>query len=312
MLTRRQVAAFPIAALLPTASCQRRDPETVRVGYIPISESLPLFYGRSVGAFEREGLNVEPVALDGGAKIIEGMAAGSLDFGISNYVSLMLARESGLDFRLVVGCTVESRQNPQHAMLVKQDSPLTAVGLTGRRIAVNTRRNINELFVRAFLRQNGVDPDSATLVEVPFPRMVTTLESNAIDAAGAIEPFVTFSVRSNLTRSIGHHVVDVEDNVPITGWLASSTYTNGHRDIVTRFARAMQHSLESTQAEPAGARALLPSFTSLTATDAASIPLPTYVPDTPPVQLLRLVQRVQEAGWITSRGADIDHYLATQ
>ncbi len=305
MLTRRTLL---LAGALAASGCTGRS-STVRVGVLPISESLPLYVGLQSGAFEREGLAVEPVMLDGGARILEAMTSGDLAFGVSNYVSLMLAREAGLDFKLVSGATAETSDNPQHAMLVRADSTLTPQQLSGKRIAVNTRRNINELYVSAWLTSVGVDPSSVALVEVPFPRMLTALQSNSVDAAGAIEPFVTFGLRENLVRAIGRHVVDVENNVPITGWMTTGNYAQRNGDVVNRFRRALQQAAADVGADEERARAALTTFTSLSATDAAAVPLPTFNTATPPEQFGSLLERVRRAGWISEGATDPANYL---
>lgn len=311
MFSRRAFLGASLASLSLSA-CDNRPTGVIRVGYLPISESLPIFMAQANGAFEREGVQVEAVALDGGARILEAMISGDLHFGLTNYVSLMLARESGMDFKLVAGSTVESANNPQHALMVRQDSTLTVEGLAGKRIAVNTRRNINELFVRARLAQAGVDPESVTLVEVPFPRMLAALESNSVDAAGCIEPFVSFAKRSNVAKPIAQHVVDVAPDVPIAGWVASNSYVQNPRSGAQAFIAAVTSAAAAITADPVAARALLPTFTRLTVEDAEAVPLPTFVSDTPPAQLPALLTRVREAGWITDAADSIEDYLLPQ
>jgi NitT/TauT family transport system substrate-binding protein len=309
MLTRRALVGSSLGALAAISGCGTRSSTNLRVGYIPISDSLPLFVAQSREIFQREGLTVELLPLEGGARIIEGINAGSLDLGISNYVSVMLARESGLDLRLISGNTIETRANPQHGMLVRRDSPLTLPGLAGKRIAVNTLRNINELYVRAFLTTSGVDATTVTLVEVPFPRMIAALESNAVDVAGAIEPFVTLSTRNDLCRLVGRQVVDVDDNVPITGWVIQAANIQAKRGAIEAFTRAISQAHRDIAGDQAAARGLLPSYTSMTAEDASAIPLPTFATDNPPQQLSALIGRVQQAGWIAS-ATDVNDYIA--
>jgi NitT/TauT family transport system substrate-binding protein len=313
MLSRRTFIGQSLAAsAVLLTGCRKKEGATIRVGVLPISDSLPIYLAQKNGYFERNNISTQLVPLDGGAKVISAMAGGSIDFGVSNYVSQMLARESGLDVRLVSGNTVETKANPQHALMVARASRLTVRELAGKRIAVNTRKNINELFMRDYLAQAGVDPASISFVELPFPRMLAALEGGAVDAAGVFEPFVTFGGRSNVAKPLARFVVDVEDSVPITGWLSPAAYLNANKETALRFREAIRQAIIDINKDPAGAKALLPTFTKLTAQDADAVPLVSFVADTPPPTLGSLVNRVRKAGWITEKASRLDEYVLAE
>lgn len=313
MLSRRAFIGQSLtASALMIAGCRAKGPVVMRVGVLPISDSLPVYLAQKNGYFEQRGISTQLIPLDGGAKVISAMAGGSIDFGVSNYVSQMLARESGLDVKLVSGNTVETKTNPQHALMVARASRLTVRDLAGKRIAVNTRKNINELFMRDYLEQSGVDPASISFLELPFPRMLAALEGGAVDAAGVFEPFVTFGTRSNVARPLARFVVDVENTVPITGWLSPAAYLNANKETAVRFREAIRQAIIDINRDPAGAKALLPTFTKLTAQDAAAVPLVSFVADTPPPTLGALMNRVRGAGWITEKASRLDEYVLAE
>jgi NitT/TauT family transport system substrate-binding protein len=80
---------------------------TLKVGYIPIADCAQLYVAMEKGYFIDENLNIELLNLPGGAKILEALAGNSVDIGYSNVVSLILARDSGLDFVSLTGGPIE-------------------------------------------------------------------------------------------------------------------------------------------------------------------------------------------------------------
>src|SRR5690606_27257245 len=77
-------------------------------------------------------------------------------------------------------------------LLVLKDGPIQEPkDLEGRTIAANTLNNICEVTIKASLEKEGVDVSKVEFTEVPFPEMNAALESEQIDAACAVEPFVT-------------------------------------------------------------------------------------------------------------------------
>ncbi|MEU0117194.1 ABC transporter substrate-binding protein [Streptomyces bobili] len=75
------------------------------------------------------------------------------------------------------------------AVTVKKGSALkSAKDLEGKKVAINTLRNINETAVRASVRKAGGDPDEVTFVELPFDQMPAALDGGRIDAAMVVEP----------------------------------------------------------------------------------------------------------------------------
>lgn len=296
MLHRRELLTFGAAGLgVSLTGCVRRRSETLRIGYLPISESLPLFTAVAEGDFERAGVSVETIALDSGPRIVEAMNGGSIDVGLINYVSLLLARAAGLDYRIIAGSTVETRSNPQHALLARDEE---ALARGQRRIAINGRRNINELFTRAYLSQRGLAPEQVQLVEVPFPRMLPALTAGSIDVAGAIEPFVSFGRRDPAIRVLGRQITDVADNVPIACWVVRGDLVQARMADLDRFRTAVSASVERIGREPEGARPILSTFTRLTPEDVSVVPLPTFGVGIPEAGINDLVRRVRDAGWI--------------
>lgn len=139
------------------------DPKTksalsITVGHLPIADCGQLFIGIDKGFFMDEGIDVKPLVLASGVRILEALATKNIDVGFSAVVPLILARSQGLDLVALTGGPAEDSQHPEHALLVRGDSPIReAHQLEGKTIGIVAFRSIDEVFVKEWLAQNGTN-----------------------------------------------------------------------------------------------------------------------------------------------------------
>ena len=116
----------------------------VSVGVIPIVDVAPLYLGIQKGFFAKAGLEVSAKPAQGGAAIVPAVISGENQFGFSNVVSLLTARDKGLPL-VSIAAGVSSTGDPAddvNAVLVGKGSTLkTAKDLEDRKIAVNSLNN---------------------------------------------------------------------------------------------------------------------------------------------------------------------------
>src|SRR5215210_3658707 len=91
-VARPSYAAESPASAVPAGAPQRID---LRVGMLPVTAFLGFYYARDEGWLTEEGLNVDVQVMAGAAEIIPAMIGGSLDVGIANVFSHILARDRG-------------------------------------------------------------------------------------------------------------------------------------------------------------------------------------------------------------------------
>jgi NitT/TauT family transport system substrate-binding protein len=293
--------AICLAAIsLLATSCRKEaaPPRTLRVGYIPIADCSQLFVGIEKGFFSDEGLKLELVSMPGGAPILQALGSRSLDVGFSNVVSLILARDAGIPFFAISGGPAQDSLHREHGILVPQASAIRAVSdLAGKRVALNTRRNIDELMVRLLLARAGVDTSSVRFVEVPFPRMVSVLSAGEIDAAAAIEPFVTFGQRDGQARVLTYNYVDVQPVTEISTFVVRGDWLEANPDVAVRFNRALQRASHFANANPDSVRAILTRYTSLDQTQLQGVTLPFFTDSLSVVRLQTMANHVRDLGW---------------
>jgi len=271
----------------------------IRIGYIPIADSAQLYVGIEKGFFKEEGLEIEPISFSGGAKIIEALATGSVDIGFSNVVSLILARASGLKIVAIAGGPVEDESHKEHAILLRKDSLIKSPkDLEGKTIAINTRKNIDELFVREYLEKNGVDSSKIKLVEVPFPNMESVLLSGEVDAVASIEPYVTFALLHGQTKVLDYNYIALEPRVEISAYVASEDWLQKNKNLADKFIRAFNKATDYALEHEDEVRTIITKYTKLDQKVAQQIVLPTWGKNLTVSELEKMIQKIYARGWI--------------
>lgn len=285
-------------------------PEKVRIGLVPIADVAPVFVGIERGFFEEQGIELEPQFASGGAAITPAVLSGDFDIGFSNTVSLLIAASKGLPVKIVsqgvLGGPDPSR--PWADVLVAKDSGVRRPkDLEGKTIAANTLNNICEVTINATLEAKGVDVGEIKYTEVPFPDMLGALERGRVDAACAVEPFVTEGKAAGM-RGIDPFYAATAPNLTVAAYFASEQMIESDPELIARFRKAMAQSLRYSADHPDAVRAVLPEYTQISERDAERITLPSWQPalteDT-----IRTLSRLSEKYGLIERRPDLGELI---
>jgi NitT/TauT family transport system substrate-binding protein len=246
----------PAVAAHPTGAPEGvQGRTTLRVGMLPVTAFLGLYVAREQGWFQEEGIELDVQIMAGGAEIVPAMIGGSLDLGIVNTFSHVLARDRGFDVRAVAAGGSEVRGAPTHAILVGPNSPIqTARDLEGRTFATNTLNNIDHLMVQIWLRNNGADPRRVNFVEIPFPQHPAAIVQGRVDAIGPTEPFVTVAL-SQGARLLAYHYTDTNPSTLIAYYSATGDWLSRNPGLARGFANAIHRANSYLEANPDEKRA---------------------------------------------------------
>jgi NitT/TauT family transport system substrate-binding protein len=257
------------------------EPTTLRVGVIPIADVAPLYLGIDKGFFEDEQLTIEPQLAEGGAAITPAVVSGDFQIGFSNTISLLIAASKGVPVE-IISQGVLGGKNEQEAwadLLVLKDGPIKQPSdLEGKTIAVNTLSNICEVTIKASLEPEGVDVDQLKFTEVPFPDMNAALEQKRVDGACVVEPFVSQG-KAGAARGIAPFYVKTAPDLTVATYFTTKQYAEENADVVDRFVRAINKSLEYAQSHPDEVRDILLEYTEIPPEAAEAIQLPIWRTD---------------------------------
>jgi NitT/TauT family transport system substrate-binding protein len=278
-MRRPLVSLVAAALLLVIAGCGSSDDEPpaasggstqVKVGVIPILDVAPIYLGKEKGFFSNRGIELTMETGQGGAAIVPGVVSGQFQFGFSNVTSLLIARSRGLPLKVVAnGVASTSKDKADYSGVVTRDDAIkTAADLAGKRVAVNTLKNIGDSTIRASVRKAGGDPSSIKFTELAFPDMPAALEAGRVDAVWVVEPFLSATLAQG-GRLVASNYVDTAPDLTVAVYFTSERLLRENPDLVKRFTDAMTESLAYADAHPDEARQVLTTYTQI---DEAVIP----------------------------------------
>lgn len=253
---------------------------TVKVGVIPIVDTAPIWLGKEKGFFKDEGLNLEITTTTGGAAAVPGVVSGDFDIAFGNVVSLMVAADKGLPLKFITNGTTTSGKEPDFSgVVVPKDSPIkSAKDLAGKTVSVNNLNNIGDTTIREVVKKAGGDPKSIKFVEVAFPDAPAAVERKQVDAAWILEPFLSAAVAKG-ARVVSWNYTEFDPNLDIAGYFTKKDTVEGKKDMVQKFQKAMNKSLEYAQQHPDEVRAIVGTYTKIGEEARAKMVLPKFTPE---------------------------------
>jgi NitT/TauT family transport system substrate-binding protein len=270
---RYALAALAVAAVaLVFGACGEDDDArgaartvTIEVGVLPIVDLAPLYVGLDKGFFANEKLDVKPRMASSGAVIVPSVLSGDFKFGWANTTTLIIARSKGLRVRMVSRGARGGSNRAESAVdiLVRSDGPVRSPkDLEGRTIGVPALQSIPTLTTNAALEKRGVDISKVRYIEVPFAEAIAALETGRIDAAFAVEPFVTLGLQAG-HRSISRPVLETAPDYINATFFTTEKYIADHPDVVARFVRAVDRSFDYAAGHPEEVRDVLSTYTEI-------------------------------------------------
>ncbi|TFD10318.1 ABC transporter substrate-binding protein [Cryobacterium sp. TMT1-66-1] len=248
----------------------------ITVGVIPIVDTAPIWLGKEKGFFSDEGLDLTVQVTTGGAAAVPGVISGDYEFAFGNLVSVMVARDKGLDLRYVANGNSTAGTPDFGAVIVRGDSPITsAADLAGKTVSVNNLQNIGDTTIRQIVEDDGGDSSTIQFVEVGFPDAEAAVENSQVDAAWILAPFLNSAV-ANGARIISYNFSAFDTNLDIAGYFANGDTISNNPDLVTKFQTAMNKSLEYAQVHPDEVRQIVTTYTKMTADQLTNMVLPEF------------------------------------
>jgi NitT/TauT family transport system substrate-binding protein len=172
--------------------------ETLRVGYLPITDAAPLLVAHAMGHFQDEGLKVErPVMVRNWSALLEGFLTGKF-----NVTHMLLPIPIWMRFNNKVPVKVLAWDHINgSAMTVSADSPIAGFAdLGGKQVAVPFWYSMHNVILQMALRRVGLQPviqdqskplspSQVNLFILPPPDMPAALLGKKIDGYIVAEPF---------------------------------------------------------------------------------------------------------------------------
>lgn len=207
----RKILFLALTVFLALAAAGPVKAETLRIGILPVLDSLPLQVAKKEGIFAKHGLDVDLALFTSALERDTAMKSGQLDGYFGDMIATLVLMDSGTSMRIVTVTFISTPGRPMFGVVTKpgfekpeQGKPLT--------IAISKTTIIEYLLDRII--QAGLLPNlTFERIEIKnIPIRMQMLAAGEIDTALLPEPM------ASLAASKGGKILATDEslNIPLT------------------------------------------------------------------------------------------------
>jgi ABC-type nitrate/sulfonate/bicarbonate transport system substrate-binding protein len=230
-----------------------RIPDTLFTGL------LPIYVAEENGMLEANGLALRWIDVRDpgqGAKLV---AAGKADFILSTFANLIPieARQPGT-LRFLFPAS-ETSADPGSYLLVRPDSPITALGdLRGRTVGTYSGPSQKAYALIVLERLGYRVPEDVRLTQVSTSAQVQGLFGGAYDALFTVEPYGSIALESGARAvATGVRTAIISDPFWLGAGAIPTQVANAHPALVPKLLRALDDAVRYIESHDEEARAVL-------------------------------------------------------
>lgn len=241
------------------------ETKVVKIGYLPIITSLPVFVSQEYNYFEDKGIKADFIQLQSSNQEIEALVRGDLDIvAISSAVPAFIAENVDPGKFLIFAVSEPPISNqPFDSIIVKKESLLNSLeDLEGGKIGVfpgNTATNL----LKKFLSSKNINTEKMEFVPITPPNQLLALEKGSIGALHSYEPVTTIAVKTMNARRIYPSVYAEQLNNNQGVALISKKFIGENPKLALKSVTVLNKAFDFTRQNEAMARSLLPKYMKL-------------------------------------------------
>jgi NitT/TauT family transport system substrate-binding protein len=239
-------------------------PFVLQLGHGRSTTNAPYYVAAEKGFFRDEGLNVTFVEFRTVPKILEAVAAGSVDIGTVTLFTATQAFDNGIDLRIATNGGYTDEDHDGSFIVVRKNSTIESVAdLRGKTIAIISWGSHSQFTLELVLEKYNLTINDVNVVPLPLDTHVEALMSGRVDATHTSEPYLTYGLDMNVSRKL----------CPTTSWIFPDhkfqvgtacfmkSFLDEHKDVVDAFIRAHARAVEWMENHPDETREILSKYT---------------------------------------------------
>jgi putative hydroxymethylpyrimidine transport system substrate-binding protein len=227
---------------------------SIALDWFPWANHSGLFVAKERGYFKEQGLDVNIYVPGDPSTVLQTVAAGRDDFGISYQPEVLIAREQGINVVSIMAMV----QHPLNSIMTLKDSGInTPIDLKGRKVG-SPGVPSDDALIDTMLRNDGLTIEDVEMINVGY-NLVPALLSGSVDAiVGAYWVHESISATNqgfelNIMKMEDHGVPDYYELVIVT---SENKITEDH-EIVQKFVNGVTRGYQDAIEDPIDAVALL-------------------------------------------------------
>lgn len=253
------------------------DFSNMRIGYLPISASLPAYVAIERGYFQELNLEPELIKFTNSNTMMTALLAGEIDIAASPSAVDVLAsalKFSGKFKVFRVGYTTV--KDYVSAVIVKKDAPYqNLTELVGKKIAVFPGSTMS-MYARLIFQKSVGSFAEVQLVPMPPSSQLQALASGSVDACLILEPTGIIGEQKGISRYLERAVVEKYIFDP---WVAgfsviSQAYIDTQPENAQKAVEAFNLGITDLRKDPASGATYLTKYNNLPEDVARKVPVP--------------------------------------
>jgi NitT/TauT family transport system substrate-binding protein len=223
--------------------------QQLRVGILPVVDTLPLMVAQKECDFKREGIDIELVPFQSALERDAALQAGRLDGYFGDLLNTLSLMHAGMKLKVVTTVYMTRKDQRMFGIAASPKSGIENMAqLKGKAVAIS-RNTVIEYLLDQMLSSQATGTDAVEKQEIKkMPIRMQMLLSDQVPAALLPEPLLT------LAESKGARVLmdDRHLDMALTVIALNSSVLTGNTDLSSRFLKAYGAAVEKINANPKG------------------------------------------------------------
>lgn len=249
-------AEDPTATPVPPTPTPAVDDTPIRVGLLPIIDSVPFYLAEEEGLFEAAGLNVTFETFSSALDRNAALESGAIDGQLADLIATGLINGEQHNVSIVKTTYRATSDVAMIALVAGADSGIESpADLEGRSVGISTNSLI-EYHLDLYLDEAGLDRDAVEKTEVAaIPVRMELLSQGQLDAAVLPEPLITLAVNAGGTVILD----DRQSRLGMSVLEFNVDYLADHEANVKKFLAVHEEAVQRINANPDEYAYLLPA-----------------------------------------------------
>ncbi|MBO8167647.1 MAG: ABC transporter substrate-binding protein [Thermoanaerobacteraceae bacterium] len=237
------------AMVMTGCSSTEEVKEPVKIGLLPIEDSLPLYIAEAENLFAKNNVDVELVAFNSARERDMALQSGDIDGEVADVLAAALLEKSGIDVSIISLTLGATPGEGRFALLTSPNSGLRSPEQL-KNVTVGISENtIIEYVLDQLLQLHGIPIEDVNKEAIPrIPERLQLLLSDKIDAALLPDPL------ASLAEAKGAHVIlddtKVAENISQVVLLFSKETIAKNEEAIARILAAYNDAVQMFNTNP--------------------------------------------------------------
>ncbi|MEM7134385.1 MAG: ABC transporter substrate-binding protein [Chloroflexota bacterium] len=233
--------------------CVAPSGQALRIGVLPVLNTLPIFVAQQSGFYDQLGVTVEIIPVDSARNRAIAQQAGEIDVANSDAVGTVLQVNSGHDVKIVRHDTFTAEYRffsivaGASSGIVSVEDLISALATDDAQVAIS-QNTIIEYLATTMLRSAGYEPEADDYIEVAaIPIRLEQIAQGTVATGLLPEPLTTLATEmQGGTALIDDNGIDF---IPVTLTVNQSTIDSQPGDVCA-FLKAYEMAVQAIAADP--------------------------------------------------------------